>query len=135
MSSYLKKKTQLQLPVFLAKHNILKQVAYTTTTFIDLGRSASIPPLYLLVTRDPVAGGFLLSNKDVYISLQPSAPPAVCLGYPLSFFRPLVPSSPEMAVSAMGSIGMNDAEIREAIQGEIDLLEAFDEVVPDVTIH
>ena len=43
--------------------------------------------------------------------------------------------SPEMAVSAMESIGMNDAEIREAIQGEIDLLEAFDEVVPDVTIH
>lgn len=43
--------------------------------------------------------------------------------------------SPEMAVSAMESIGMNDAEIREAIQGEIDLLESFDEVVPDITIH
>ena len=43
--------------------------------------------------------------------------------------------SPEMAVSAMEAVGMSEVEIREAIQGEIDLLEAFDEVVPDVTIH
>ena len=43
--------------------------------------------------------------------------------------------SPEMAVSAMESVGMSEVEIREAIQGEIDLLEAFDEVVPEITIH
>ncbi len=43
--------------------------------------------------------------------------------------------SPEMAVSSMESIGMSEVEIREAIQDEIDLLEAFDEVVPDVTVH
>jgi 2-hydroxy-3-keto-5-methylthiopentenyl-1-phosphate phosphatase len=43
--------------------------------------------------------------------------------------------SPEMAVSSMEAIGMNEVEIREAIQGEIDLLEAFDEIVPDVTVH
>tara|TARA_B100000497_G_C7676533_1_gene408759 strand:- start:1705 stop:1914 length:210 start_codon:yes stop_codon:yes gene_type:complete len=43
--------------------------------------------------------------------------------------------SPEMAVSSMESIGMSKVEIREAIQDEIDLLEAFDEVVPDVTVH
>lgn len=43
--------------------------------------------------------------------------------------------SPEMAVSAMEAIGMSEVEIREAIQDEIDLLEAFDEVIPDATIH
>lgn len=43
--------------------------------------------------------------------------------------------SPEMAVSAMEAVGMSEVEIREAIQGEIDLLEAFDEVVPEITIH
>lgn len=43
--------------------------------------------------------------------------------------------SPEMAVSSMESVGMSEVEIREAIQGELDLLEAFDEVMPDVTIH
>ena len=43
--------------------------------------------------------------------------------------------SPEMAVSSMEAIGMSEVEIREAIQDEIDLLEAFDEVMPDVTIH
>jgi hypothetical protein len=43
--------------------------------------------------------------------------------------------SPEMAVSSMEAIGMNEVDIREAIQGEIDLLEAFDEIVPDVTVH
>lgn len=43
--------------------------------------------------------------------------------------------SPEMAVSAMEAIGMSEAEIREAIQDEIDLLEAFDESVPEVTVH
>ena len=43
--------------------------------------------------------------------------------------------APEMAVSAMESVGMSEVEIREAIQGEIDLLEAFDEVVPEITIH
>lgn len=43
--------------------------------------------------------------------------------------------SPEMAVSAMEAIGMSEVEIREAIQDEIDLLEAFDEVILDATIH
>ena len=43
--------------------------------------------------------------------------------------------SPDIAVSAMEAIGMNESEILEAIQDEIDLLEAFDEVVPEVTIH
>ena len=43
--------------------------------------------------------------------------------------------SPEMAVSAMEAVGMSEVEIREAIQGEIDLLEAFDEIVPEITIH
>ena len=43
--------------------------------------------------------------------------------------------SPEMAVSAMEAVGMSEVEIREAIQYEIDLLEAFDEVVPEITIH
>ena len=43
--------------------------------------------------------------------------------------------SPEMAVSAMEAVGMSEVEIREAIQGEIHLLEAFDEVVPEITIH
>ena len=43
--------------------------------------------------------------------------------------------SPEMAVSSMESIGMSEVEIREAIQDEIDLLQAFDEVMPEVTIH
>jgi 2-hydroxy-3-keto-5-methylthiopentenyl-1-phosphate phosphatase len=43
--------------------------------------------------------------------------------------------SPEMAVSSMEAIGMSEVEIREAIQDEIDLLEAFDEIVPDVTVH
>lgn len=43
--------------------------------------------------------------------------------------------SPEMAVSAMEAVGMSEVEIREAIQGEIDLLESFDEVVPEITIH
>lgn len=43
--------------------------------------------------------------------------------------------SPEMVVSSMESVGMSEVEIREAIQGELDLLEAFDEVMPDVTIH
>ena len=43
--------------------------------------------------------------------------------------------SPEMAVSAMEAVGMSEVEIREAIQDEIDLLEAFDEVVPESTIH
>ena len=43
--------------------------------------------------------------------------------------------SPEMAVSAMEAVGMSEVEIREAIQDEIDLLEAFDEVVPEITIH
>lgn len=43
--------------------------------------------------------------------------------------------SPEMAVSSMEAIGMNEIEIREAIQDEIDLLEAFDEVMPEVTVH
>ena len=43
--------------------------------------------------------------------------------------------SPEMAVSSMQSIGMSEVEIREAIQDEIDLLQAFDEVMPEVTIH
>lgn len=43
--------------------------------------------------------------------------------------------SPEIAVSAMGAIGMNESEILEAIQEEIDVLEAFDEAVPEVTVH
>ena len=43
--------------------------------------------------------------------------------------------SPEMAVSSMQSIGMSEVEIREAIQDEIDLLQAFDEVMPEVTVH
>ena len=43
--------------------------------------------------------------------------------------------SPEMAVSAMEAVGMSEVEIREAIQDEIDLLEAFDEIVPEITIH
>jgi len=43
--------------------------------------------------------------------------------------------SPEIAVSAMEAIGMSEVEIREAIQGEIDLLESFDDIVPDVTVH
>lgn len=43
--------------------------------------------------------------------------------------------SPEMAVSSMESIGMSEVEIREAIQDEIDLLQSFDEVMPEVTIH
>jgi 2-hydroxy-3-keto-5-methylthiopentenyl-1-phosphate phosphatase len=43
--------------------------------------------------------------------------------------------SPEMAVSSMEAIGMSEVEIREAIQDEIDLLEAFDEVIPEVTVH
>ena len=43
--------------------------------------------------------------------------------------------SPEMAVSAMEDVGMSEVEIREAIQDEIDLLEAFDEIVPEITIH
>ena len=43
--------------------------------------------------------------------------------------------SPEMAVSSMEAIGMSEVEIREAIQDEIDLLEAFDDVIPEVTIH
>lgn len=43
--------------------------------------------------------------------------------------------SPEIAVSAMEAIGMSEVEIREAIQDEIDLLESFDEIVPDVTVH
>jgi len=43
--------------------------------------------------------------------------------------------SPEMAVFSMEAIGMSEVEIREAIQDEIDLLEAFDEVIPEVTVH
>lgn len=43
--------------------------------------------------------------------------------------------SPEIAVSAMEAIGMNEAEILEAIQDEIDVLEAFDDTVPEVTVH
>ena len=43
--------------------------------------------------------------------------------------------SPQIAVSSMEAIGMSEVEIREAIQDEIDLLEAFDEIVPDVTVH
>jgi 2-hydroxy-3-keto-5-methylthiopentenyl-1-phosphate phosphatase len=43
--------------------------------------------------------------------------------------------SPEIAVSAMEAIGMNESEILEAIQDEIDILEAFDETVPEVTVH
>lgn len=43
--------------------------------------------------------------------------------------------SPEIAVSAMGAIGMNESEILEAIQEEIDVLEAFDDAVPEVTVH
>lgn len=43
--------------------------------------------------------------------------------------------SPEIAVSAMEAIGMNESEILEAIQDEIDILEAFDDTVPEVTVH
>ena len=43
--------------------------------------------------------------------------------------------SPEMAVSAMEAVGMSEVEIREAIQEEINLLESFDEVVPEITVH
>ncbi|WJE88043.1 hypothetical protein YFHUAIHA_CDS0170 [Phage C48C1] len=43
--------------------------------------------------------------------------------------------SPEIAVSAMEAIGMSESEIREAIEDEIDSLEGFDEVVPEVTVH
>ena len=43
--------------------------------------------------------------------------------------------SPEVVVECMESLGMNESEIRDAIEGEIDSLQGFDEVVPDVTVH
>jgi len=43
--------------------------------------------------------------------------------------------SPEVVVECMQSLGMSESEIRDAIEGEIDSLQGFDEVVPDVTVH
>lgn len=43
--------------------------------------------------------------------------------------------SPEVVVECMQSLGMSESEIRDAIEGEIDSLQGFDEVIPDVTIH
>ena len=43
--------------------------------------------------------------------------------------------SPEVVVECMESLGMSESEIRDAIEGEIDSLQGFDEVIPDVTIH
>jgi hypothetical protein len=43
--------------------------------------------------------------------------------------------SPEVVVECMESLGMSESEIRDAIEGEIDSLQGFDEVVPDVTVH
>lgn len=43
--------------------------------------------------------------------------------------------SPEIVVECMQSLGMSESEIRDAIEGEIDSLQGFDEVIPDVTIH
>jgi hypothetical protein len=43
--------------------------------------------------------------------------------------------SPEIVVECMESLGMSESEIRDAIEGEIDSLQGFDEVVPDVTVH
>jgi hypothetical protein len=43
--------------------------------------------------------------------------------------------SPEIVVECMESLGMSESEIRDAIEGEIDSLQGFDEVIPDVTIH
>ena len=43
--------------------------------------------------------------------------------------------SPEVVVECMESLGMSESEIRNAIEGEIDSLQGFDEVVPEVTVH
>ena len=43
--------------------------------------------------------------------------------------------SPEIVVECMESLGMSESEIRDPIEGEIDSLQGFDEVIPDVTIH
>ncbi len=43
--------------------------------------------------------------------------------------------SPEVVVECMQSLGMSESEIRDAIEGEIDSLQKFEVVIPDVTIH
>lgn len=43
--------------------------------------------------------------------------------------------TPEAVVECMQVLGMTESEIRNAIEGEIDSLQGFDEVVPEVTVH
>ena len=43
--------------------------------------------------------------------------------------------SPEIVVECMQSLGMSESEIRNAIEGEINSLQGFEEIIPEVTVH